>query len=103
MTNRVSRLAPSPTGALHLGNARTFLVNWALARTRDWRLLMRIEDLDGPRVKPGAIEQTLEILGWLGLDFDGEILRQSEDLGVLRRSGHQLPPEGGRRGDRDPR
>ena len=47
MTNRISRLAPSPTGALHLGNARTFLVNWALCRQNGWRLAMRVEDLDG--------------------------------------------------------
>jgi glutamyl-tRNA synthetase len=51
---RKTRLAPSPTGALHLGNARTFLANWALARRGGWRVLLRIEDLDGPRVKPEA-------------------------------------------------
>src|SRR5688572_2707456 len=46
---RMTRLAPSPTGALHLGNARTFLVNWLLARKNGWRIVLRIEDLDGPR------------------------------------------------------
>jgi len=84
MTNRISRLAPSPTGALHLGNARTFLINWALARQRDWRLLMRIEDLDTPRIKAGAADQTLDILCWLGLDYDGTPLRQSSDLAPYR-------------------
>jgi len=84
MTKRISRLAPSPTGALHLGNARTFLVNWALARQRDWRLLMRIEDLDTPRVKAGAAAQTLDILCWLGLDYDGAPLYQSRDLAPYR-------------------
>lgn len=84
MTIAISRLAPSPTGALHLGNARTFLINWALARQSKWRLLMRIEDLDGPRNKPGAIEETLDILSWLGLDFDGEVLLQSPDLEPYR-------------------
>ena len=44
-----TRLAPSPTGALHLGNARTFVLNWVLARQRGWRILLRIEDLDTPR------------------------------------------------------
>lgn len=66
----VSRLAPSPTGALHLGNARTFLVNWALARTNGWRLVLRIEDFDTPRIKPGATTAAIETLRWLGLDWD---------------------------------
>jgi len=65
-----TRLAPSPTGALHLGNARTFLVNWALARQRGWEIVLRIEDLDGPRVKAGASEQAIALLEWLGLDWD---------------------------------
>ena len=80
----VTRLAPSPTGALHLGNARTFLVNWALARRRGWRVLLRIEDLDTPRVKTGAIDATVDILAWLGLDWDGPILTQSHDLEPYR-------------------
>ena len=45
---RITRLAPSPTGALHLGNARTFLINWLIARQRGWKIILRIEDLDGP-------------------------------------------------------
>ena len=49
--HRTTRLAPSPTGALHLGNARTFLINWLLARQNGWRIILRIEDLDGPRIK----------------------------------------------------
>ena len=48
------RVAPSPTGALHLGNARTFLVTWLLARQNGWRIVLRMEDLDSPRVKAGA-------------------------------------------------
>ena len=54
MTQRVTRLAPSPTGALHLGNARTFVLNYLLARKHRWRIVMRMEDLDGPRTKAGA-------------------------------------------------
>jgi glutamyl-tRNA synthetase len=74
----VGRLAPSPTGALHLGNARSFLLAWLQIRVKKGVLLLRIEDLDGPRIKPGAIEGTLEDLEWLGLDWDGEPLLQSE-------------------------
>lgn len=66
-----TRLAPSPTGALHLGNARTFLVNYLLARQNNWRVLMRVEDLDGPRVKKGADQQLLEELAFLGLTWEG--------------------------------
>lgn len=79
-----TRLAPSPTGALHLGNARTFLINWALARRRGWRIVLRIEDLDGPRVKPGAIESTIDILRWLGMDWDQGPIIQSGDLEPYR-------------------
>ena len=79
-------MAPSPTGALHLGNARTFLVNWALARQRRWRVAMRIEDLDGPRVKPGAQAEALDVLAWLGLDWDGPVLEQSRDLRPYRQA-----------------
>ena len=70
MTTHVTRLAPSPTGALHLGNARTFLVNHLLARREHWRVRMRIEDLDSPRIKPGATEDMLDTLAWLGLTWD---------------------------------
>ncbi len=65
-----TRIAPSPTGALHLGNARTFLANWALARQNGWKIVLRIDDLDGPRVKPGADLDAIEILQWLGIDWD---------------------------------
>lgn len=75
-----TRLAPSPTGVLHLGNARTFLVNWAMARRHGWRIVLRIEDLDGPRVKEGAIEQTVDLLRWLGMDWDEGPVVQSLDL-----------------------
>jgi glutamyl-tRNA synthetase len=64
------RLAPSPTGALHLGNARTFLIAWLLARRRGGRVVLRMEDLDHPKVKPGTAQAALEDLRWLGLDWD---------------------------------
>lgn len=64
------RLAPSPTGALHLGNARSFLLAWLSIRVRGGRVVLRMEDLDHPKVKPGAAAQALEDLRWLGLDWD---------------------------------
>jgi glutamyl-tRNA synthetase len=67
---RTTRLAPSPTGALHLGNARTFLLTWLIARQQHWRICLRIEDLDGPRVKAGADLQAIDDLLWLGIDWD---------------------------------
>ena len=76
----ITRLAPSPTGALHLGNARTFLINWAIARTHNWRILFRIEDLDGPRLKTGADTAAIDDLRWLGLDWDVGPLYQRSDL-----------------------
>lgn len=72
-----TRLAPSPTGALHLGNARTFLVNWTLARQNGLHIRLRIDDLDGPRVKKGADAAAIADLQWLGLDWDGPIHYQS--------------------------
>lgn len=75
-----TRLAPSPTGALHLGNARTFLVNWLMARQRGWRVVLRIEDIDGPRVKRGADAGAIEDLKWLGFDWDEGPVYQSHRL-----------------------
>ncbi len=66
----IGRLAPSPTGALHLGNARSFLLAWLSIRQQQGKLLLRIEDIDSPRVKPWAVQQTIEDLKWLGLDWD---------------------------------
>jgi glutamyl-tRNA synthetase len=64
------RFAPSPTGALHLGNARTALVAWLHARAAGGAYVMRVEDLDFGRVRPGIMERQLEELRWLGLDWD---------------------------------
>src|SRR5207244_3163627 len=84
VVTNVTRLAPSPTGALHLGNARTFLINWALARRGGWRIVLRIEDLDTPRVKPGVIDLTIDLLTWLGMDWDRGPSVQSQDLSPYR-------------------
>ena len=86
----VGRLAPSPTGVLHLGNARTFLLAWLSVRARGGTLLLRIEDIDGPRVKAGAAEQTIEDLQWLGLDWDGEVFVQSRRRMLYRAAAQQL-------------
>lgn len=75
----VTRLAPSPTGALHLGNARSFVLTWAHALHLGGRVLLRIDDLDGPRVKPERAAEAVEDLRWLGLTWDDTpILHQSE-------------------------
>lgn len=84
------RLAPSPTGRLHLGHARSFLLAWWHARSRGGRVLLRIEDLDRERVKPGYVEGLLEDLAWLGLDWDGAPLLQSADTGPLARASEAL-------------
>ncbi len=66
------RLAPSPTGLLHLGHARSFLVAWWHARARGGSVILRLEDLDGPRVLPEFNEAARRDLSWLGLDWDSE-------------------------------
>jgi glutamyl-tRNA synthetase len=90
----ITRLAPSPTGALHLGNARTFLINWILARQNGWEVLLRIEDLDGPRVKTGADKGILEDLRWLGLDWDAGPIYQSNRTAIYQSVIHYLLEKG---------
>jgi glutamyl-tRNA synthetase len=72
------RLAPSPTGAQHVGNARTYLVAWLSARSRAGSVKLRIEDIDSPRIKPGAADEAANDLRWLGLDWDGEPVVQTQ-------------------------
>jgi glutamyl-tRNA synthetase len=74
----VGRYAPSPTGDLHLGNARTALLAWLSARRAGGRFLLRFEDLDSARVRPGCAQQQAESLAWLGLDWDDAPVWQSE-------------------------
>jgi glutamyl-tRNA synthetase len=71
------RFAPSPTGALHVGGARAALYNWLLARGSGGEFLLRIEDTDRERSTPENIEQILDALRWLGLDWDGEPVLQT--------------------------
>lgn len=75
-----TRLAPSPTGALHLGNARTFALTWLWARAHGAGLPLRIEDIDSPRKKLWAVDQALDDLTWLGIDWDDAPLIQSSRL-----------------------
>jgi len=72
------RFAPSPTGELHLGNLRTALLAWLFARSAGSRFLMRMEDLDTQRVRPGIEQTQLADLAAIGLDWDGPVVRQSE-------------------------
>ena len=72
----VGRLAPSPTGGLHLGHARTFLAAWLFAKSRGGRVVLRVEDLDTTRVRAGAVEGAIDDLRWLGLTWD-----QGPDVG----------------------
>ena len=90
------RFAPSPTGELHLGNARTALLSWLWSRSLGGSYAMRVEDIDRPRVRPGLAEQQLEELRWLGLDWDGAPVFQSRRTHLyeeaLRRLGEQVYP-----------
>ena len=72
----VTRFAPSPTGFLHIGGARTALFNWLYARGRGGTFLLRIEDTDRARSTPEATQAILDGMAWLGLDHDGEVISQ---------------------------
>lgn len=85
-----TRLAPSPTGALHIGNARTFLANWLLARQSGWNVQLRIEDLDGPRKKQGADRLAIADLQWIGLDWDIGPIYQSARGSVYQNAVNRL-------------
>ncbi|MGB0960627.1 MAG: glutamate--tRNA ligase [Halocynthiibacter sp.] len=74
----VTRFAPSPTGFLHIGGARTALFNWLYARGRGGKFLLRIEDTDRERSTPEATEAILKGMAWLGLDHDGDVISQFE-------------------------
>ncbi|HZU34742.1 MAG TPA: tRNA glutamyl-Q(34) synthetase GluQRS [Gemmataceae bacterium] len=86
----VGRLAPSPTGAQHVGNARTYLIAWLSARSQGGRVVLRIEDIDSPRIKPGAAEQAVTDLRWLGLDWDEGPVVQTARLSHYERALQQL-------------
>ncbi len=79
----VGRLAPSPTGELHLGHARSFLIAWWHARSRGGRIVLRFEDLDRTRTDDTFVDIALRDLEWLGLDWDDEPLFQSQRRNVI--------------------
>ncbi|HXV02228.1 MAG TPA: glutamate--tRNA ligase [Gaiellaceae bacterium] len=87
------RMAPSPTGLLHIGGVRTFLFNWLFARQRDGELLLRIENTDTSREVAEATEQIQRDLSWLGLDWDGDVRFQLDRMDDARRLAQQLVEE----------
>lgn len=89
---RIGRLAPSPTGALHMGNIRTFMIAWLQMRSCGGKLLLRIEDLDHPKHKAGADDAIMEELRWLGFDWDGEVLWQSQRQALYEAAFEKLRP-----------
>lgn len=90
----VGRLAPSPTGHLHLGHARSFLLAWWHTRSRDGRVLLRFEDLDVDRASAAQVDTARRDLEWLGLDWDGEPHLQSAGTDHLMSFAERLLREG---------
>lgn len=88
------RFAPSPTGHLHIGGARTALFNWLFARHEGGKFFLRLEDTDPERSKPEFTRGIIEGLTWLGLDWDGEILYQSQRLALYQKYQEQLLSRG---------
>jgi glutamyl-tRNA synthetase len=88
------RYAPSPTGALHLGGARTALFNYLFARRQGGQFLLRIEDTDRVRFKPGSQVQIEEGLHWLGMTWDETPLVQSERKAIYEKAVAGLIPSG---------
>jgi glutamyl-tRNA synthetase len=87
-------MAPSPTGLLHIGNVRTALFNWLFARHEGGEFLLRIENTDTNREVEAATEQIQESLRWLGLDWDGPVTFQLDNLETCQKLAHQLLDEG---------
>ena len=90
----ITRFAPSPTGYLHIGGARTALFNWLYAKAKGGQMLLRIEDTDQARSTEGAILAILDGLRWLGLDWDGEPVYQLARAERHREIAEQLLAEG---------
>jgi glutamyl-tRNA synthetase len=90
----VTRFAPSPTGFLHIGGARTALFNWLYARGRGGKMLLRIEDTDRERSTQAAIDAILDGLGWLGIEWDGDVIFQFSRAARHREVAEQLLASG---------
>lgn len=76
MSTVITRFAPSPTGFLHIGGARTALFNWLYAKRHGGRMMLRIEDTDRERSTQAAMDAIIDGMKWLGLDWDGDIIYQ---------------------------
>src|SRR4030042_807035 len=94
MEKMIVRFAPSPTGYLHIGGARTALFNWLLARNRGGKFLLRIEDTDQVRSTRESIDAILESMTWLGLDWDEGPIYQTDRLPLYREHAERLLREG---------
>jgi glutamyl-tRNA synthetase len=94
MPEIVTRFAPSPTGYLHIGGARTALFNWLFARSNAGKFLLRIEDTDRERSTPEAVEAILEGLAWLGITWDEGPYFQTERMELYRKEAERLLAEG---------
>ncbi|MGB3634368.1 MAG: tRNA glutamyl-Q(34) synthetase GluQRS [Rubrobacteraceae bacterium] len=92
--NTDGRFAPSPTGPLHVGNLRTGLLAWLFARSSGARFLVRVEDLDRSRVRPGVEEAQLNDMRALGLEWDGPVVRQSERMELYEEAVSRLDSDG---------
>ncbi|MEP5762885.1 MAG: glutamate--tRNA ligase [Litoreibacter sp.] len=90
----VTRFAPSPTGYLHIGGARTALFNWLYARGRGGKFLLRIEDTDRERSTPEATQAILDGMTWLGLDWDGDATSQHAAMDRHAEVAHQMLADG---------
>jgi glutamyl-tRNA synthetase len=88
------RFAPSPTGNLHIGGARTALFNWLFARSQKGKFLLRIEDTDTERSEDRFTDDIKESLKWLGLEWDEEPIFQSKRLDIHQKVVEQLLKEG---------
>ena len=86
----ITRFAPSPTGFLHIGGARTALFNWLYARHHNGKFLLRIEDTDRQRSTQGAIDAILDGMKWLGLDWDGDAVFQFSRMDRHAEVAHEL-------------
>jgi len=95
MTKVVTRFAPSPTGFLHIGGARTALFNWLYAKRFGGQFLLRIEDTDRERSTKAAVDAIIDGLDWLGLKWDGEAISQFERADRHREVAEQLLASGG--------
>lgn len=88
------RFAPSPTGFLHVGSAHSALANWLVARRHGGTFRLRIEDTDAERNRPELVDNVLEMLRWLGLEWDGEPVHQSDRADEHRRVGLEMAERG---------